>query len=196
MKELVDILPQIILYLVFGFVFLKTYQFTRIVKFSDDYENSLLRYLVIGFILKSVYSFIPISINSIIDNIIMIVISLCLGYGTAKFINNPISDKFRDKLGLRQTFGASIWDDLADEELDTFVTVFDDDGDKIIEGIWVLTETYERQPLIQLAAYTVSVGDKIVNDFSNEMRRTVLIDTSQYKDIRITYAKNSKKVKR
>ncbi len=92
MKELYDLLPNIILYLVIRFIFLKTYRFVLIAQATTNYTYILFESLIVGFVLKSLYNLIP-SINIYVDIVGMIISSLIFGYFSAiivsaKWFNN------------------------------------------------------------------------------------------------------------
>lgn len=193
MTELIKLLPEIILYLVLGFIFIRTYRFIRINKNPDDYKNILIEILISGFILRKLFAIIPLNLNKYIDTIGMIIGSFFFGIIIARFVNSKLLDNVLSVFKIRQTVNYSFWNDIEDKDAAIYIEVIDHENNIGIDGKLVLYEAFTRQPLIQLSAYRKSKDNKIINDFSNQPERTILIDTSKYKDLFITYDKNSKK---
>ena len=55
MSDIFNILPDIVIYIVLGYICLHMYRITRIVKKSDDFEHILTESIVVGFIIKMSY---------------------------------------------------------------------------------------------------------------------------------------------
>lgn len=194
MNDLVTLLPEIILYIVLGYLFIHSYKFTRILKNANEYQHIFTESLIIGFVLRNIYALIPVSLGLYIDIVVMIISSIIIGYSLARLINSNILNKALKKLKIKQTFNQNIWADIEDKNGAIYVSIFDRETNTITDGILVLYESSERQPLIQLSEFRQVKDDIIINDFSNQPERTILIDTSKYKDVFITYDKNSKKI--
>lgn len=192
MKELYDLLPNVILYLVTGFIFLKTYRFVSIVQTTTNYTHVLFESLITGFVLKSLYDLFP-SINVYVDIVGMIISSFVLGYLSAILMSTKWFEKFLLFLGIRQTKNKYIWQDIVDDQ-PIYATVLDYQNKVQYNGKIVLIETYKEHPQIQLSEYTYSINGDLIDDFSNNPEYTVLIDTSKYSDIQISYHSDSDKV--
>lgn len=196
MKELVTLLPEIILYIVLGSIFIRVYRFTRTIKNSTDYYNILSESLISGFILRNLFGLIPLNLGTYIDTIGMIISSIIIGYSAAKIIESDRLNKLRKVLKIKQTFNQYIWSDIIDKDAATYISVEDKENHVVTDGMLVLYESYARQPIIQLAEFRQYNDEGIINDFSDKPERTILIDTSKYNDIVITYEKGSNKVQR
>ena len=194
MAELINLLPEIILYFVLGFIFIRTYRFIRVNKNPEDYKNILIEILISGFILRKLFDIFPLSFNYYVDTVGMIISSFILGLVIAKFVSSELLNNMLAKFKIRQTVNFNFWNDIEDKDSAIYVEVIDQENNIGIDGKLVLYEAFTRQPLIQLSTYRKSKENKIINDFSNQPERTILIDTSKYKDIVITYDKNSKKI--
>lgn len=195
MDELISVLPSIIIYLALGFCYIKVYKFTRIIKSDAGNQNLLVESLIFGFVLRNLLGLIPVSFGKYIDVIGMIVFSVIAGYLTAKAFESKWLNKIRSFLKINQTFNKNIWGDIADENGATYITVVDDNN-IFVEGLLVLHEPHKSQPLMQLAKYKVYNGDDLFIDYSEDPERTILIDTTKYKGIFITYEKCSDKTNR
>lgn len=196
MRDLVVLLPEIILYIVLGFIFIRTYKFTRIINNITEYQHVFIVSLIVGFILWNIYSLIPISFGIYVDTIGMVVCSVIMGFISAKIINSNKLHKLFQKLKISQTVNQKIWADIEDKDNAIFVSIEDKTNHVLTDGMLVLYESFERQPLIQLSAFRQFQNGEIINDFSNNPERTILIDTSKYENVVITYNPDSEKIKR
>ncbi len=196
MRDLVVLLPEIILYIVLGFIFTRTYKFTRIINNITEYQHVFIVSLIVGFILWNIYSLIPISFGIYVDTIGMVVGSVIMGFISAKIINSNKLHKLFQKLKISQTVNQKIWADIEDKDNAIFVSIEDKTNHVLTDGMLVLYESFERQPLIQLSAFRQFQNGEIINDFSNNPERTILIDTSKYENVVITYNPDSEKIKR
>lgn len=196
MRDLVVLLPEIILYIVLGFIFTRTYKFTRIINNITEYQHVFIVSLIVGFILWNIYSLIPISFGIYVDTIGMVVGSVIMGFISAKIINSNKLHKLFQKLKISQTVNQKIWADIEDKDNAIFVSIEDKTNHVLTDGMLVLYESFERQPLIQLSAFRQFQNGEIINDFSNNPERTILIDTSKYENVVITYNPDSEKCKR
>lgn len=190
------LLPEIILYIVLGFIFTRTYKFTRIINNITEYQHVFIVSLIVGFILWNIYSLIPISFGIYVDTIGMVVCSVIMGFISAKIINSNKLHKLFQKLKISQTVNQKIWADIEDKDNAIFVSIEDKTNHVLTDGMLVLYESFERQPLIQLSAFRQFQNGEIINDFSNNPERTILIDTSKYENVVITYNPDSEKIKR
>lgn len=190
------LLPEIILYIVLGFIFTRTYKFTRIINNITEYQHVFIVSLIVGFILWNIYSLIPISFGIYVDTIGMVVGSVIMGFISAKIINSNKLHKLFQKLKISQTVNQKIWADIEDKDNAIFVSIEDKTNHVLTDGMLVLYESFERQPLIQLSAFRQLQNGEIINDFSNNPERTILIDTSKYENVVITYNPDSEKIKR
>ena len=99
-----DVLPQIIMYIVTGYVFLKTYHFVGLKQNSNDIEHILTGSLVVGFIYCQIANMLPITLSVEIDNVLIVISALCVGYLFAiLFRQKKIVYYFLDKLKIRDT---------------------------------------------------------------------------------------------
>lgn len=133
------------------------------------------------------------SFNIYVDVVGMIVSSFILGYLSALIISAKWFNNFLLFLGIRQTKNQYIWQDIIDNQ-PIYVTVIDYQNKVQYYGKVVMIETYKEHPQIQLSEYTYSVNGELVDDFSNNPEYTVLIDTSKYSDVKISYHYDSDKV--
>lgn len=196
MKELVEVLPQIIMYIALGYSFIQTYKFVRILKQSKGIEKTLTGSLVVGFVLDSVFKLLPTTKNDYLDNVLMIICSIILGYLFGVFINSNIFEKICGRLHIRQTPNSSIWSDIEDKNCGIFVRLECYETKTVFQGLYVLREAHERYPIIQLSGYQKMVDENVEIDYTKKPNRTIVLDTSKFDEISVVYDTNSPKVKK
>lgn len=186
MKDLIDILPEIIMYIVTGYVLSKTFHFAALKQHSDNIEHILTGSLVLGFIYCKIANIIPVTISYEIDNILIILSALCLGYLSALLLRQKKIVYILDFLKICDTGNKYLWDDLLDNEnaLKICVTY----SDKIYEGILYLYESYSNSPYIVLGAYMIKdIHNNIISDYSENNTKVILLKTDTAQFTEITY---------
>lgn len=191
MKELYDLLPNIILYLAIGFVYLKVYKFTSIVPTIKNISETLIESLIAGFVLKCIYDLFP-SVNFYIDILGMIISSIIIGFFAAKIFSSKLFNKILTFFDIRQTKSQFIWQDILGDT-PIWITAIYHDKEIFYYGKVILIESYEREPKILITEYKYET-EKTQIDNTDNPGETVLIDTSKFQDIWISYANNENKV--
>lgn len=195
MNDFINILPKVFFYIVIGYCYIHSYRFVRILDNEKNVSNALIEYILYGFIIKSIFSLIPISINYIFDNIIIVILSVGLGCCGAKFIESDLVINIRKSCKIQQTPNRYAWNEVGDKEYNVYVEVKNDEGLEYF-GLLVNTETYQRFPIIRLALFEVYKDDKLIEDHTDDPTRVIMIDTSKFSVIRLYYDKNSKNIER
>ena len=121
MSDIFNILPDIVIYIVLGYICLHMYRITRIVKKSYDFEHILTESIVVGFIIKNVISLIPFTFGEYIDTIGMIISSAAIGFGVAKILETPIADKVINILKIKHTKFKYMWQNIDDPNYAIFI---------------------------------------------------------------------------
>ncbi len=184
------------MYIVLGYIFLRVFRLTRIIKISDSYEHILIESLVFGFIIKNIFLLIPFTFGYYIDIIGMSISSGIIGYLTAKILATKLISKLADMLKIKHTKFRYMWQNIDDPDFAIFIDVTNPDTKIRYYGQLVVYEEFERCPIIQICKYMSWQGDDLLYDFSDDPTRTVLIDTSKYTEIDIVYQKCSDFIKR
>lgn len=192
LKELYDLLPDIILYLAIGFVYLKVYKFTSIVPTVKNISEILIESLIAGFVLKCIYDLFP-PVNFYIDALGMIISSALIGFVSAKLFSSRFFDKILTFLDIRQTKSQFIWQDILGDT-PIWITAIDYEKEIFYYGKVVLVESYEKEPKVLITEYKYMTDKKQI-DNTNNPGETVLIDTSKFQDIWISYVQDEEKVK-
>ncbi|MCM1246999.1 MAG: hypothetical protein NC251_01030 [Lachnoclostridium sp.] len=188
-------MPQITVYIVVGYIFIKTYRFVALKKDSDNIEHILTSSLVVGFIYYEIARMIPFTISREVDNLLIGLSALFLGYLLALLSRQKkIVYWILDKLSIHDTNNAYIWDDLMDVKNAMKVRVVYDE--EIYEGMLHNYESYSNAPRIVLAAYTVkSLPDQKVCDYSQDNTRIVILNTDAARSVEIIYYSESDECK-
>lgn len=185
-----ECLPQVIVYIVTGYVFSKTFHFVALKKNSNDIEHVLTLSLVIGYIYCKIASLIPIHISDEIDMLGIVISALIWGYLFARFVKNRYVIQILDFLKIRDTGNLFYWDDLLDNEYPMKVKVLCDDV--CYEGMLHNFESYSNEPHIVLASYVVKdKSNKVLHNFVNDNTKIIVLDTSKVAKLEIIYAKDS-----
>lgn len=198
MDKLIEFLPQIIIYIVLGFVFLRIFRYMCTIKNSEEYEHIIWESLLVGFILKHCYMLIPFSINYAVDIIGMIITTILLAGIMSKLYSSRKVDNVLRCIGIHRTRNKYIWKDIEDPDYIMIADVINPDTKEAYHGLVIYYEEFERHPQIVLNHYQYLENwhDNPTMDFSDDPSKVVLIDTNQFSRIAISYDKKSKKIKR
>lgn len=193
-KDLIDILPQIIIYIVTGFVFVKTFHFVALKQNITDIEHILTSSLVIGYIYCNIAYLIPISISYEIDTALIVLSTLFLGYLFGKIARSKYMLNILDCLKIRDTGNLYLWDDIMDNDYPMKVIISFENSS--YEGMLHNYETYSNEPHIVLCSYILKDKDgKIIKDLSNNNTEIVILNTAKADSVNILYYKDSKECK-
>lgn len=198
MDKLIELLPQLIVYIVLGFIFLRIFRYMCTIKNSDEYEHIIWESLMVGFVLKHCYAIIPFSINYTVDIIGMIITTIIIAGITAKGYSSKKLDRILQRIGIHRTRNKCIWKDIEDPDFIITADVMNPSTYEAYHGVIVYYEEFERQPQIVLNHYQYWEDwhkDETKMDFANDPSKIVLVDTTQFSRITISYDKNSSKIK-
>lgn len=189
-KDLIEILPQIIIYIVIGYTFNKTYHLVALKQNSTDIDHILTSSLVIGVIYYKIVNLIPIHVSNDIDNIMIIISSLISAYLLARIFTSKYWISIFDLLKIRDTGNTYYWDDLMDNNYPMKIKVTYDNF--LYEGMLHNFQSYSNEPHIVLASYIVKneYGD-ILDDFTNNDTKLIVLDTAKANNVEIIYANKS-----
>lgn len=189
---IIQYLSDIILYLVYGFLFYKTFTFVSMRR-DQNFENLLLSSVVIGFIIFHIMNLIPFSISYTFDVLGISVISVCLGLIFGKIvISNLFSRILYNIFHIRQSPDLYIWDTIVNTNHTTMIEVVTND-DMHVKGFPDMVEGFTDNPHITLANYTIYDKDGNIIEKSN-VNTTILFDLSKVKYYKFHYHKDSDKM--
>lgn len=189
-KDLIDILPDIIMYIVTGYVFIKTFHFVALKQNSSEIQHILTSSLVVGYVYCNIASLIPLSISYIVDFFGIVISAAIAGYVLAILLRNEKVAKILDFLKIRNTFNLYYWDDLMDNDYPMKARITFEDVS--YEGMLHVYESYSNDPHVAMASYVViNNEDKIIEDYKDDETRVIILDTSKAKKVEFIYDKES-----
>lgn len=189
--DLFAVLPNIILYVVTGFFFIKTFHFIALKQNTEDVEHLLLESLVSGYVYCQLLFLVPIRFNHYVNIIGAVIGSIVLAYLLGRLYISTFTLKTMRALKLYDTGNTYMWDDLMDKEYAIKVIVEYDD--RIYNGFLNSYESYSNSPHLALCLYAVSdLHGKIIEDHTDDTRQVIVLDSSTAKNVVIRYDKESK----
>ena len=190
--EWLELLPQIIFYLVSGFSFYLIFTFTTGYKLAQNISETIFLELTIGFFLTNLIYIIPIRFDLYWNRLGLVCISALLGWSTAKIISSKIFRKILDSIGIHRTIYGSLWRDVASkaryygspidlrcEEKDT--------KKQYLGQIYWIEENHEN-PRIALHYFIVlDEKNNILEDWRDEDNALLILQTDNLRSIEINY---------
>lgn len=186
---LINNIPEIISYIVYGYVFLVFYYWISF-KDNKDFNNLLIKSIAASYLLTSVYELFIAKYDIVFDNnyykvISYFVISALLGFAIGKIISHRWFNLLLHKLHIGRTTNSNIWDDIIKPY--TWIRVFMKDGSSYL-GQYRYGEPFQREPIIVLATYQKLDKDTdVVIDNSQKMNELIMINTKDFEKIEIIY---------
>lgn len=191
MKELIEILPQIIIYIVIGFSFAKTFHFVALKQNNYSIEHILTLSLVLGYIIWNILHLIPISISYTIDTLGMIVIAIFLGYVSGMVLRSKKFIYVLDRLKIHDTPYVYYWDSIMDNDFPMKVIIGYEKC--TYEGMLHNYESYSNNPHMVLAAYVLKdENGKIKEDNSKKDNIVIVLDSASAKYVKVIYYTESR----
>lgn len=194
--EIIISLSDLVLFIIYGFLFLKIFLFTASIKSSNDIEHILVSSVVIGFIIDNFVRLCNLQdyASEEVYVLIIIVISVILGYTIAKlykskWFNNCIFNTFK----INGTTDFYIWDSIINGKYPVLLTIHTAD-EIIIKGFLDLVEEYTEDPHVTIANF------KIIDESGNTIRtsrrnETICFDLKNAKYYEFAYYKDDEKMK-
>ena len=190
---LIDNIPQIISYIVYGYVFLVAYYWISF-KDNKDFNNLLIKSIASSYLLTTIYDLIVLKSNIVFSNnyykvISYFLISVLLGFIIGKVTSHRFFNLLLHKLHVGRTTNENIWDDVIKPY--TWVRVFMKDGSSYL-GQYRYGEPFQREPIIVLATWQKLDKDvDVVIDNSQNPNELILLNTKDFEKIEITYTNNT-----
>lgn len=186
---LIDNIPKIISYVVYGYVFLVAYYWISF-KDNKDFNNLLIKSIAASYLLTSIYDLFIEKCNITFSNkyykvIVYFAISAILGFIIGKIISHRQFNHLLHKLHVGRTTNENIWDDIIKPY--TWIRVFMKDGSSYL-GQYRYGEPFKSEPIIVLTTYQKLDKDTdIVIDNSQNMNELIMLNTKDFDRIEITY---------
>lgn len=189
---LIDNIPNIISYVVYGYVFLVAYYWISF-KDNKDFNNLLIKSIAASYLLTSIYDLF-IDKNSIIFKneyykvICYFAISAIWGFLIGKIVSHRWFNLLLHKLHIGRTTNENIWDDVIKPY--TWLCIHMKDGSSYL-GQYRYGEPLKSKPIIVLSTYQkLDKNNDVVIDNSKDMTRSIMINTKDFEKIEIIYMNN------
>lgn len=192
---LIDNIPYIISYVVYGYVFLVAYYWISF-KDNKDFNNLLIKSIATSYLLTSIYNLFIDKYNIVFSNehhkvISYFAISAILGFATGKLISHRWFNLLLHKLHIGRTTNENIWDDVIKPY--TWICVHMRDGSSYL-GQYRYGEPFKSEPIIVLATYQkLDKDNNVVIDNSKDINRTIMINTKDFEKIEFIYTSEQPK---
>ena len=186
---LIDNIPTIISYIVYGYVFLVAYYWISF-KDNKDFNNLLIKSIATSYLLTSIYDLFIVKYSIIFTNeyykvICYFAISALLGFVVGKTLSRRWFNLLLHKLHIGRTTNENIWDDIIKPY--TWLCIHMKDGSSYL-GQYRYGEPFKSEPIIVLATYQkLDKDNDVVIDNSQDMTRTIMINTKDFEKIEIIY---------
>lgn len=146
--------------------------------------------MVYGFILKSILytaiSLIPVS--SLIHDVLFYTGVIVLSYAAAVITKSPKIAEVLKNIGIYRNHNENIWLDVFDGENPPWLELSSSTLKTHYTGELDTLEDFSRKPIIILRKCTsYDENGDVIKDYSHDSNFKIMIDTSQYDDIKIAY---------
>lgn len=187
--ELINSIPEIISYIVYGYIFLVAYYWISF-KDNKDFNNLLIKSIASSYLLTTIYDLAVLKFSIVFSNnyykiISYFIFSAILGFITGKIISHRWFNFLLHKLHIGRTTNENVWDDVIKPY--TWIRVFMKDGSSYL-GQYRYGEPFKSEPIIVLATYQkLNKDTDIVIDNSQNMNELIMLNTKDFDRIEITY---------
>lgn len=195
--KLIEVLPEIISYIIYGAIFLSIYNFTTYKEDAQKNKSYLISCVTISFIIKICFDGIIALVNEWLKKelanngtgyyIGIILFTVLTAYLSGKIVTSNWIKTFLLKIKIERTPNKNIWDDIIQEN--TWLYVHIKDKDYAYLGLLQYVEENCSNPKVVLSNYkliTMSTAET-KKDYSNDSNKKILLDTSNIEVIEIIY---------
>ena len=195
--DLINSLPLIMSYIVYGSLFLCIFNFITFKSKEYEIKHYFISCITVSFIIKVIFNWIlnlwgtHITIRIVENTIEYYLLSFGFTAITAYLSGILFSSKCFNKLllnlGTKRTANTNIWDDIIENETWLYIHIKNKDYGYL--GLHKYSEENCSSPKIVLCHYQLiemSTGE-VVTDYSDDNNRLIMIDTKDVDTIEIIY---------
>lgn len=189
-EQLIDLLPQIIIYFLPGYVFIyfKNYLFSNDI--NDD-DNIIIKSIISSYIIINIFLFITnisrIKVNSVKDivgNDFMILVIICfaflLGYLYFIIVKSERWHTIIQNIGINKTTYSTIWEDIIDSNIGPHVRIYLDDYNIFYQGkINIIEDNGKDNYFISLSNFIKYKNGKMIESYEYDDNKIVVINTNK-----------------
>ncbi len=198
MDSIISILPDIMIYLVSGFLFIRIFSFVSTTKRTNDYQHIIVKSVIVGYILKYIGSMIP-ALTSVYALNILGFLGICcvLAYICARVYTSKWFYSILRLIGIQNTLNDELWVDIEGDK-SVWAEIYSHETNEYYFGLVCLSENFKDNPKIVLKRYAIfkDTNDDPIKDYNNDPCKRILIDTSKCDVIKLTYSNENEIVKR
>jgi len=189
LKDLFEILPDIILYVTTGYLFILVFNFISLRKKMEDINGIFCASLAIGFVIKAILCTLKIRFSYHVNIVGLLAFSVLLGALLGYFINSKLCKKILKKLHVNRSINENIWHDIMDIDKRTmWIRAVSKERERVIVGILVMVEEFQRFPQLLLQQYQIfDLEGNLVEDYIANANQQILIRTEDFENIDIVY---------
>ncbi len=191
-RDLLSILPNIILYLASGYAFVQTFRFVALKERKQEINHLLTSSLVIGYVIVNIMNLIPFTISYQADCVGIIITSVIASFLFSKFYMSDLLYRILKRLHIYTTTKDHFWMNFVDFDYPSYVKIQMKDN-TIYSGYYYFMEGYDRQPLISLAAYRQVNPNGDIENHQTDETSVILLDTKDAKSVQFVYYDRSRK---
>lgn len=191
LEELFKLLPEIIIYLASGYIFINVFCFfgVRNIK-SEDIQGKFFISLILGFVLKNLLSLIPIRCDTYLNYLALLFVSLILAFLLAKVVRLNKVNSVLKRMSNGHTINRYFWQDFIENEM--FVRLTDYEHNVMIMGYCHGEEDFERFPQLILEQYVIKdLQGGLLENKLNMKRDFIVVNLEKFDSVQITYSESS-----
>ncbi len=200
--KFIEILPEIISYVIYGAIFLSIYNFITFKNEVQKTKSYLISCITISFIIKVCFDGIITLINKWLNTefinsgiryyISIFLFTIFIAYILGEIVISKFFKSFLLKIKIERTPNENIWDDIIQKN--TWLYVHIKNKDYAYLGKLQYVEENCRNPKIVLSNYKLIKMStaETKKDYSNNSNKKILLDTNNIEIIEIIYKENQK----
>lgn len=198
-NTIINILPEIIIYVVPGFLFLSVHNFIC-AKQKEETNNLLIKSIVISYIFINIMKFIELvfkyKFEDDLFSLITILLSILSSYYISRLYNSNVFDKILALLIINKSVHDDIWNDIIDVKHGMYMEVYLPNEKVSYYGQFRNSESKKDNKYIVISNYELKdYNGNIICDFEHDYSKCVMINTKDISRFEICYNIESYKAK-
>lgn len=198
MDKILEALPEYILCITYGFIFIRIFRYICSLRNASDYQHIIWESLIVGFVLKKIYLVIPFSVSPEADIIGSMILTAVLSVIFSKIYSSAKVDKILRFLHIYRNRHVYIWQDIIDPKYATIIECSNPNTKEMYIGTLICCEDFTNQPYIILNNYEYWENyddENTYHDHRGNLKMTALINTAEFTRIYPQYIDGSSKIK-
>ena len=182
-------LSEILLYFVSGFIFTRTFIFSRLNNPKTDYQSIVLTSLIPGYILSQTYKSFVTSGGNHFTVVAFITLCAVTGYVSAKIYSSKTFQRLLEMFGINRTTNDGIWNDILDGGRPMWIRATIKEQDEDVYGELTYAEIGVRHPILVLGRYEIcKLNGELVKNLEDDPARFYVLDTEKCDRLELVYS--------